>query len=83
MQASVRWLVKSGMTYHSSWSPDGKRIVFQWKRPKQDIYQLHLINPDDNVPPQLLPCQDPSRHNCDPDWSPDGKTIIFNSQAPQ
>jgi Tol biopolymer transport system component len=82
MQASVRWLVKSGTTQHSSWSPDGQRIVFQWKRPDQEIYQLYLIDADGNEKPQLLPGQNPTRHNCDPDWSPDGKTIVFNSQTP-
>jgi len=81
MRASVRWLVKTGVNQHSSWSPDGSRIVFQWKRPDHEVYQLYLINPDDNQKPELLPGQDPSRHNCDPDWSPDGKTIVFNSQA--
>jgi Tol biopolymer transport system component len=82
MQAEVRWLVKSGTTYHSSWSPDGERIVFQWKRPNQDVYQLYLIDAAGKRKPERLPGQDPARHNCDPDWSPDGKTIVFNSQSP-
>jgi Tol biopolymer transport system component len=82
MQASVRWLVKTGTTQHSSWSPDGKRIVFQWKRRDQELYQLYLIDADGQPQPERLPGQDPTRHNCDPDWSPDGKTIVFNSQSP-
>ncbi len=82
MQASVRWLVKTGECYHSSWSPDGRRLVFSWKPPNHELYQLHLLNVDADEEPKLLPGQDSSRNNCDPDWSPDGKTIVFSSQAP-
>jgi Tol biopolymer transport system component len=30
MQSSVRWLVEKGTTYHASWAPDNKRVVFSW-----------------------------------------------------
>ncbi|MCI0335736.1 MAG: hypothetical protein L0228_21220 [Planctomycetes bacterium] len=82
MQATVRWLVRSGECYHSTWSPDGRRIAFAWKRPNRDFYQVHLIDVDANEKPVPLEGQDPSRHNSDPDWSPDGKSIVFSSQGP-
>jgi Tol biopolymer transport system component len=82
MQASVRWLVKTGENYHSSWAPDARRIVFTWKRPNSPVYQLYLMDVDGDEEPVLLPGQDPSRHNTDPDWSPDGKTIVFASHSP-
>jgi TolB protein len=82
MQATVRWLVRAGECYHSSWSPDGRRVACSWKPPNRELYQLHLLNVDVDEKPKLLPGQDSSRNNCDPDWSPDGKTIVFSSQAP-
>ena len=82
MRASVRWIVKTGESYNSSWSPDARRIVFSWKPPDSTVYQLYLIEVDANKAPQLLKGQDPSRHNTDCDWSPDGRSIVFTSQAP-
>lgn len=80
IQAAVRPLAKSGTIYHSSWSPDGKHVVFQWKRSDTAPFQLYLIDVEGDAKPRLLPGQDVNRHNCDPDWSPDGKSIVFNSQ---
>lgn len=82
MQASVRWLVKSGNSYHSTWSPDGSRLVFNWQPPGQDLEQLYVWDIDSTNAPIPLPGQDSRRRNACPTWSPDGKTIIFASQAP-
>jgi Tol biopolymer transport system component len=82
MQAGVRWLVRNGESYNSSWAPDGRRIVFSWKRPDSNVYQLYFIDVQAVHEPTLLRGQDPARHNTDCDWSPDGKTIVFASHSP-
>ena len=83
MQASVRWLLKTGDSFHSSWSPDGSRLVFNWKPPGQTIEQIYVWNVDLGVAaPISLSGQDRARNNTNPDWSPDGQTIIFVSQLP-
>ncbi|MCI0332502.1 MAG: hypothetical protein L0228_04690 [Planctomycetes bacterium] len=81
-QATVRWLVRSGSCTHSSWSPDGTRVVFQWQPPNQKLEQLYVMNVDSDETPTWLPGQDRTRNNINPDWSPDGKTIVFSSFLP-
>jgi len=78
MNANVRQLLKQGEIDHTSWSPDGKRVVFCW-HPENKNGQLYIMNVDSDDPPQRLEGQDPDRHNTNADWSPDGKTIIFAS----
>jgi Tol biopolymer transport system component len=78
MTASVRQVVKHGEVDHTSWSPDGKRVVFCW-HPDDKNGQLYVMDVDGKDPPQRLEGQDPHRHNTNADWSPDGKTIVFAS----
>jgi Tol biopolymer transport system component len=78
MRARVRQVLKQGEYDHTSWAPDGRRVVFCW-HPTNENGQLYIMDVDSNDPPQLLPGQDPDRHNTNADWSPDGKTIIFAS----
>lgn len=83
MQASVRLFVPNGSCNYSSWSPDGKRIVYSWHLDESTPLQLYLYDVDSDKPPVLLPGQDAKRVNGSPDWSPDGKTIVFVSHIPE
>lgn len=78
MTASVRQLLEKGEIDHTSWAPDGRRVVFFW-HPTNKNGQLYVMDVDSNDPPRLLQDQDQGRHHTNADWSPDGKTIIFAS----
>jgi TolB protein len=78
MKANVRQVLMQGEVDHTSWALDGRRVVFCW-HPTNKNGQLYIMDVDSDDPPQLLPGQDPDRHNTSADWSPDGKTIIFAS----
>jgi Tol biopolymer transport system component len=75
--ATVRTLVKGGRFMHSSWSPDGKRIVFSRRRPGDEHIRLYLIDADGDQPPERLEGLDDLAGVAAPDWSPDGKQIVF------
>jgi Tol biopolymer transport system component len=78
MKASARPLVKPGFFSHSSFSPDGRRVVFTWQpREGVDRDQLYLVDVDGAKPPEKLKGQDEAAGNGDADWSPDGKLIVF------
>jgi TolB protein len=79
-QATMRWLLTTGSGFsHSSWAPDGRRIVFDWRKDKRGPSQLFVLDVDKDQPPRKLKGQDPERTNANPDWSPDGKQIVFAS----
>lgn len=80
IKAVVRPLVKGGMSHHASFAPDGKRILFSWHPTGTKCSQLYIMDLVGDATPKLLPSQDRSLHNCDPDWSPDGKSIVFVSE---
>jgi Tol biopolymer transport system component len=73
------WIVREGESYHSSWSPDGKTIVFNWRPTPDATEQLYLYAVDAAEPPRRLSGQDAPSNNRDPSWSPDGKSILFIS----
>lgn len=59
--------------HHSTWSPDGKAIVFGGRLPGQPS-RLYRI-PRDGGRPEVLTGGNPT--DSQPSWSPDGRSIIF------
>jgi eukaryotic-like serine/threonine-protein kinase len=70
----VVWLTSGGYAQDPSFSPDGSKIVFSWKRPDSKNFQLYVIetNGGEPRPLTLSPASD-----TDPVWSPDGERICF------
>lgn len=77
--ATIRFLAETGQSYQSSWSPDSKRVVFNWRPKPEAIPQLYLYDIEQDKVPRLLPGQESTRDNREPSWSPDGKTILYVS----
>lgn len=71
-------VVPSGTVYHTSWAPDGKRVVFAWRPTPEELTQIYTLDVDTNEAPKLLPGLDVAHQNVNPDWSPDGRTIVFS-----
>jgi DNA-binding winged helix-turn-helix (wHTH) protein/Tol biopolymer transport system component len=61
------------VAYHSTWSPDGKAIIFGGRFPGQPgrLYRV----PWDGGKPEVL--TDPNGTDIEPSWSPDGRSVVF------
>ncbi len=76
-EQEVQWLVHHGYTSTTSWSPDGKKVIYQWAKSSRDTAQLYVKDLTSDEPPQRLPWQDPKRSYASADWSPDGQSLVF------
>jgi TolB protein len=58
------------------WSPDGKRIVFQWNAPAHaEDYEVYVMLRDGSSLPTRLTMTE----GFTPVWSPDGRQILFSN----
>lgn len=62
------------LDFWSSWSPDGKYILFYTNRDGNN--EIYRMNADGKNPVNL---SNHPAHDYLPDWSPDGKRIVFTS----
>lgn len=58
------------------WSPDGKRIAFEWAAPGKQV-KLALISTNGGIPEQVIPDSEDTHEQLDPTWSQDGEQLIF------
>lgn len=70
-------IVTSVAGYTPTWSPDGTKIAFGRKSPKQKS-EIYVANADGSNPVQLT---SKGLANITPVWSPDGSKIIFVSHV--
>ena len=57
---------------HPSFSPDGRKIVFQTKNTETKDAQIWLVNVDGSNPRRLT-----SNGGIEPSWSPDGRWLVY------
>ena len=71
---TVRGVVRS-----PSFSPDGNYVVFTWRRPDRDNFNIYIQQVGAGSPHPLT--TDPNNDQS-PSWSPDGRTIAFLRHEP-
>jgi Tol biopolymer transport system component/DNA-binding winged helix-turn-helix (wHTH) protein len=67
---------RSGSAGFPRWSPDGKRIAFQWSDAGKPT-KLAVISREGGAPEEMIPESEDNHEQTDPTWSPDGEQIIF------
>jgi Tol biopolymer transport system component len=69
------WMQSPEFALFSKWSPDSRRIVYQWYN-KEEIYELRVIDIKDTTPRVLYRTLEKMEYVHPFDWSPDGKSVL-------
>jgi Tol biopolymer transport system component len=78
------WTQSPEFALFSKWSPDSRRIVYQWYN-KDEVYELRVINIKESTPRVLYRNRKKEDYVQAFDWSPDGKHVLaafFGGPAP-
>jgi len=68
----------NGTIADPAWSPNGDKVVFSFKKNKEDLFQLYTMNFDGSDIKKIS--TNNQRNYNSPDWSPDGTKIVFHSE---
>lgn len=77
------WAESSEFALFSGWSPDGKKIFYNWLN-KEECFDLRIVELD-NPKPRILYPMEKMEYVHPFEWSPDGKnvlTAIFTEEGP-
>jgi Tol biopolymer transport system component len=78
------WTQSPEFALFSRWSPDSRRIVYQWYN-KDEVYELRIMNIKESTPRVLYRNRKKEDYVQAFDWSPDGKHVLaafFGGPAP-
>ena len=68
------WVESSEFALFSKWSPDGKKIVYNWLN-KEELFDLRIVGLD-NPKPRILYSEKEMGYVQPFEWAPDGNSIL-------
>lgn len=69
------WTNSPEFALFSKWSPDSRRIVYQWYN-KDELFELRVIDVKDTTPRMVYKVGKKGEYVQPFDWSPDGRSIL-------